>query len=381
MRDANLARDWARYLAHHWRDLPDIPTWLANVGIVAAAVVAAILLHALAFALLARAARRGDSEGGAAMVERTRGLARWILVAVALASIQPLLHLTRGQATLWGRVAGLVIPGLVGWFAVVTLGNVVDILSRKADISVEDNLRARRRRTRLGILQRIGAFVIVLVTICLMLMSIPSVRALGVTLAASAGVAGIAVGAAAQPALKNLIAGIQMAFTEPIRLDDVVIVDGEWGRVEEIRLTYVVIKVWDERRLVVPVSKFLEDSFQNWTRQSAKLMGSVFWYLDPAADVARLRERAGAIITANPRWDGRFWNLQVTDTKPDGSIELRGLMTAKDASTAFDLRCDVREALLDYIKREMPEAILRRRADVSLTPPLSPAPSPPAAPA
>lgn len=311
------------------------------------------------------------------MVERTRGLARWILVAVALASIQPLLHLTRAQATLWSRAAGLVIPGLMGWFAVVTLGNVVDILSRKADISVEDNLRARRRRTRLHILQRIGAFVIVLVTICMMLMSIPSVRALGVTLAASAGVAGIAVGAAAQPALKNLIAGIQMAFTEPIRLDDVVIVDGEWGRVEEIRLTYVVIKVWDERRLVVPVSKFLEDSFQNWTRQSAKLMGSVFWYLDPAADIARLRERAGAIIAANPRWDGRFWNLQVTDTKPDGSIEVRGLMTAKDASTAFDLRCDVREALLDYVKREMPEAILRRRADVALTP----AASPPAAPA
>ena len=377
MRDANLARHWDRYWDRYWRDLPDVPTWLSDLGIVAAAVLAAIVLHAAGFALLARAARRSDSEGGAAMVERTRGLARWILVAVALASIQPLLHLTRAQATLWSRAAGLVIPGLMGWFAVVTLGNVVDILSRKADISVEDNLRARRRRTRLHILQRIGAFVIVLVTICMMLMSIPSVRALGVTLAASAGVAGIAVGAAAQPALKNLIAGIQMAFTEPIRLDDVVIVDGEWGRVEEIRLTYVVIKVWDERRLVVPVSKFLEDSFQNWTRQSAKLMGSVFWYLDPAADIARLRERAGAIIAANPRWDGRFWNLQVTDTKPDGSIEVRGLMTAKDASTAFDLRCDVREALLDYVKREMPEAILRRRADVALTP----AASPPAAPA
>lgn len=367
MRHANLTR--------YWRDLPDVPTWLADVGIVALAVLTAILLHAAGFALLARAARRGNSEGGATVIERSRRLTRWILIAVALASIQPLLHLTRSEATLWGRVAGLVIPGLVGWFAVVTLGNVVDILSRKADISVEDNLRARRRRTRLGILQRIGAFAIVLVTICMMLMSIPSVRALGVTLAASAGVAGIAVGAAAQPALKNLIAGVQMALTEPIRLDDVVIIEGEWGRVEEIRLTYVIVKIWDERRLVVPVSKFLEHSFQNWTQQSAKLMGSVFWYLDPAADIARLREQAGAIITANPRWDGRFWNLQVTDTKPDGSIEVRGLMTAKDAATAFDLRCDVREALLDYVKREMPEAILRRRTDVAITPARSDAPA------
>lgn len=346
--------------------LRDLPDGVVDLGIVAVAVLTALLIHAVVFALVERTARRTEREGSAAIVARTRGLARWILVAVALAMVQPALGLSRAQATLWARAAGLVIPGLMGWFAVVTLGNVVDVLSRRADISVEDNLRARRRRTRLGILQRIGAFVIVLVTICMMLMSIPSVRALGVTLAASAGVAGIAVGAAAQPALKNLIAGIQMAFTEPIRLDDVVIVEGEWGRVEEIRLTYVVIRVWDDRRLVVPVSKFLEDSFQNWTRQSSKLLGSVFWYLDPAADVARLREELGRIVTGNPRWDGRFWNCQVTDTKADGAIELRGLMTAKDAATAFDLRCDVREALLDYVKREMPEAILRRRADVAL---------------
>ena len=177
---------------------------------------------------------------------------------------------------------------------------------------------------------------------------------------ASAGIAGLVVGAAAQPALKNLIAGVQMAFTEPIRIDDVLIVDGEWGRVEQINLTFVVIKIWDERRLVVPVSKFLEQSFQNWTRETSQLMGSVFWYLDPSADVPRLREKLGEIVTSNPRWDKRFYNLQVTDVKTD-CIELRGLMTAKDAAIAFDLRCDVREALLKYIREEMPEAIPRNR--------------------
>ncbi|MEG8057766.1 mechanosensitive ion channel [Sphingomonas sp. 22L2VL55-3] len=132
------------------------------------------------------------------------------------------------------------------------------------------------------------------------------------------------------------------------------------GRVEQINLTFVVIKIWDERRLVVPVSKFLEQSFQNWTRETSQLMGSVFWYLDPSADVPRLREKLGEIVTSNPRWDKRFYNLQVTDVKTD-CIELRGLMTAKDAAIAFDLRCDVREALLKYIREEMPEAIPRNR--------------------
>lgn len=356
-------QELANRIADTYRDLPN---WLADIGVVAAAILVALVLHAILFAVLARATRRAGSEGAAAIVDRSRRFARGTMVVIALAAIQPALHLTRTESAMWSRIAGFLIPGLLGWFAIITLRNVVDILSRRADITVEDNLRARRRRTRLSILERIGAFVIVIVTICLMLMSIPSVRALGVTLAASAGIAGIAVGAAAQPALKNLIAGIQMAFTEPIRIDDVVIMDGEWGRIEEIQLTYVVVRIWDDRRLVVPVSKFLEESFQNWTRQSARLMGSVFWYLDPTADIERLRAKLGEIIEANPRWDRRFWNLQVTDTKPDGSIEVRGLMTAKDAAIAFDLRCDVREALLAFIKAEMPEAIVRRRGDLSI---------------
>jgi small-conductance mechanosensitive channel len=213
-------------------------------------------------------------------------------------------------------------------------------------------------------LGRIGSFFIVFITICLMLLSVPGIRTIGVTLMASAGIAGLVVGAAAQPALKNVIAGIQMAFTEPIRLDDVVIMDGEWGRVEEIRLTFVVIRIWDERRLVVPVSKFLEASFQNWTRETSQLLGSVFWYLDPATDIDRLRDAVGQAVQASKRWDRRFWNCQVTDVKPD-AIEVRGLMTAKDASTAFDLRCEVREAVLAFVRAEMPEALPRRRVEMA----------------
>jgi small-conductance mechanosensitive channel len=344
----------------------DVPDWLLGIGYVALAVLVALLLHRLLIWVGRRATKAHPDGAGALFIERIRTLSRWLLVAIALAAVQPALGLSREAATIWARVAGLIVPGLLGWGAIVALGTATDVMMRHADISVADNLRARRRRTRLGILQRILASVIVLVTVCAMLMTIPAVRTLGVTLVASAGLAGLAVGAAAQPALKNLIAGFQMIFTEPIRIDDVVIIDGEWGRVEEIRLTYVIVKVWDERRLVVPVSKFLETSFQNWTRSSSQLLGSVFWYVDADADVPRLRAKLGEIVTAHPGWDRRFWNLQVTDVKPDGVTELRGLMTARDASVAFDLRCDVREALLAFIRDEMPEALVRRRADVAL---------------
>ena len=353
---AQTARGWLR----------DVPGWVLDVAYVAGAIVLAVVLHRLIVWIARRATRARPDSTVAVFVERVRKLLRWLMIAIALAAVQPALDLTRGAATVWSRVAALLVPGLLGWCAIVAVGTVIDVMIRHADISVEDNLRARRQRTRLGIFQRIIVLVILLVTICAMLMTIPAVRSLGVTLAASAGLAGLAVGAAAQPALKNLIAGFQMIFTEPIRIDDVVIIDGEWGRIEEIRLTYVVVKIWDERRLVVPVSRFLEQSFQNWTRQSSALLGSVFWYVDAGADVERLRVKLGEIVTANPRWDRRFWNLQVTDVKPDGSVELRGLMTAKDAAIAFDLRCDVREALLAFIRAEMPEALFRQRADVTM---------------
>ncbi|WP_157216303.1 mechanosensitive ion channel family protein [Flavisphingomonas formosensis] len=339
-----------------------LPAWLQILLTIGLAVAIAVAVHAAVVFVLQRMVARTTTNADNLLLKRFIGPARWVLVAIALSVVQPLMPLPALAQTAWSRLSGLLVPALIGWLAVALLGAINDVVQDRADISVADNLRARRRRTRAGILYRVALFVVLLITFCMMLMSIPSVRNIGVTLIASAGLAGLAVGAAAQPALKNLIAGIQMAFTEPIRLDDVVIMDGEWGRIEEIRLTYVVINLWDERRLVVPVSKFLENSFQNWTRETSRLLGTVLWYLDPRADIARLREKLGEIVKANTRWDGRFYNMQVTDMKPD-AIEVRALMTASDASTAFDLRCDVREALLAYISREMPEALPRRRLE------------------
>jgi small-conductance mechanosensitive channel len=212
------------------------------------------------------------------------------------------------------------------------------------------------------IFSRMATFVIIFVTIGLMLLSVPGVRDIGVTLMASAGLAALAVGAAAQPALKALIGGLQLALTEPIRIDDVVIINGEWGKIEDIHTTYVVVKIWDERRLVVPTSKFLEETFQNWTRESAELLGTVFLYLDPLTDIAPLRAEFERFIKQQELWDGRVQVVQVTDTKPD-CIEVRMLVSALDAPTAFDLRCIVREHMMDWIRRNQPEAAVHRRVE------------------
>jgi small-conductance mechanosensitive channel len=337
-----------------WNDL------LFDTAVFAAAIAAALLLHALLVRIAQAAARRTPDSADDKVVARMAPPLRWVLVAIAFAVAGRFLAPDAEGPTWVRQLVGLVIPALIGWLALAGWRAVIDVVELRADITVEDNLRARRRRTRAAILGRIGSLFILFVTLCLMLLSVPGIRSIGVTLMASAGIAGLVVGAAAQPALKNLIAGIQMAFTEPIRLDDVVIVDSEWGRIEEIRLTFVVIRLWDERRLVVPVSKFLEQSFQNWTRETSQLMGSVFWHLDPATDIERMRETLELLVRANPRWDGRFFNLQVTDMKPD-AIEVRALMTAKDASLAFDLRADIREQMLAWLRVEMPEALPKRR--------------------
>lgn len=337
-----------------------VPVWIIDSAVIVVTIAIALLIHAVATALLRRLAARTPDSTDDILVAHGLRPSRWLLVGLALTLIREQLHLQPWAVVLWSRGAGLLVPALLGWLAIAMLRAGSNIVEHRYDISVEDNLAARRRRTRSLILTRILVLLVGFVTICLMLLSIPSIRTVGVTLMASAGIAALAVGAAAQPALKNLIAGIQMAFTEPIRLDDVVIMDNEWGRIEEIRLTYVVVALWDERRLVVPVSKFLESSFQNWTRNTSKLLGSAFFYLDPSADVARLRAKAAEIIEANPRWDKRFHNMQVTDMKEE-LMEVRVLATARDASTAFDLRCDIREAVLAFIRDEMPEAMPRRR--------------------
>jgi small-conductance mechanosensitive channel len=205
------------------------------------------------------------------------------------------------------------------------------------------------------------------VAISTALMTFNSVRQYGVSLFASAGAAGLIVGLAARPLLSNLIAGVQIAVTQPIRIEDAVIIENEWGWVEDIASTYVVIRLWDWRRMVVPLSYFIERPFQNWTRDTASLIGSVVLHVDYAADVARIRNYLGEAARESKLWDGAVVNLQVVDTNTR-TMELRALVSARNAPQSWDLRCEIREKLIAYLQREMPEALPRDRADIS--PPL-----------
>lgn len=328
---------------------------------IAAAVAIAFLLHWLAYRLTLKISRRLKLDP--IFVPALYHPTRWMMVLLIVAAgIQPLRLGERVQA-IWSVGARMVFALLLGWIILAFLRAMRQALERRADISVEDNLKARRQHTRIRILYRVAQCIIGFFVIALMLIAIPGVRTIGVTLMASAGLAGLAVGAAAQPALKNLIAGIQMAFSEPIRLDDVVIIEGEWGRIEDIKLTYVVVRIWDDRRMVVPVSYFLEKPFQNWTTKTSDILGTVFLYVDPAADVERIRAHFIETVQANSRWDGRVAGLQVTDHKVD-ALELRGLVSARNAGLAFDLRCEVREAMVDFLRTHMPEALVRVRQRV-----------------
>jgi small-conductance mechanosensitive channel len=231
-------------------------------------------------------------------------------------------------------------------------------------VDVADNLHARRVLTQARVLGRTASVLIVLLGLAAALMTLPQVRQVGASLLASAGLAGLALGLAAKPVLSNLIAGVQIALTQPIRLDDVVIIEGEWGRIEEITGTYVVVHVWDERRLVVPLNWFIEHPFQNWTRASAQIVGTVFLWLDYRVPMAPLREELARLCREAPEWDRRVCVLQVTDAS-ERALQLRALVSSADSGRNWDLRCRVREGLLAFVQANFPQALPRWRGECS----------------
>ena len=256
----------------------------------------------------------------------------------------------------------LLIIALV-WLAIVTVKIFKHRILENYDISSTNNIAARRIYTQFNILERVIIFLLILIGIAVVLMSFKSIRAMGVAMLSSAGIAGIIIGFAAQKALGTLLAGIQIAFTQPIRIDDVVIVEGEWGRIEEITLTYVVVAIWDKRRLVLPTTYFIEKPFQNWTRNSADLLGTVFIYTDYSVPFDELRAELTRLLDDNPLWDRKVNVLQVTDSNSN-YVEVRALMSAKDSGTAFDLRVYVREHLITFIQKNYPDSFARTRVQM-----------------
>lgn len=235
-----------------------------------------------------------------------------------------------------------------------------DYITIHYDITKSDNLKERKVRTQIHFIRKVLILIIVLLTIAAVLLSFESLRKLGAGLLTGVGVGGIIIGFAAQKSLGNLLAGFQIALTQSIRIDDVLVVEGEWGRVEDITLTYVVLKIWDERRLILPITYFIEKPFQNWTRIGSAITGTVFIHMDYSLPLEPLRKEFIKLLENNPLWDGRIKAMQVTDAK-EHSMEIRALMSARNSSDAFDLRCHIREKLIAFIQETYPQSLPQYR--------------------
>jgi small-conductance mechanosensitive channel len=338
-----------------------LPDWVSSVALSAAAILVAWWLHAVVFGALERWVG-GQDLLRRSLVSRIKGPSRLaaIMLAVALAvTIAPLSD-DQAAAVRHVMIAGIVI--LTGWSLAAVLHVWTVIYLRRFKLDSEDNVLARKHVTQSRLLERIARTLIVLVTLAAALMTFDSVRQYGVGLLASAGAAGVVMGLALQPILKNLIAGVQLAVTQPIRIDDALLVDGEWGNVEEITSSYVVIRLWDWRRMIVPLSYFIEQPFQNWTRESSALIGTVLLFVDFTVPVAELRAELERIVHSSSLWDGRVVALQVTDFK-ETTMEIRMLVSASTAPRTFDLRCEVREKMIAYIQQRHPEALPHTRTE------------------
>lgn len=343
--------------------------WAANEavvhGLLGLAIAAAIgfLVYLVVFGSLRRLSGHTRTGLDDLVWARGRRPFRVFLPLLAMQTVLPAVRETL-DGPLWAwlsRLLSALLAVVVGWILVAVVQAVEDAILSRFALTATDNLRARKVHTQIRILKRIAIFVIALLTLAGILMTYEPVRELGAGILASAGLAGLILGFAAQRTLSNLLAGLQIALTQPIRIDDVVIVEGEWGRVEEITLTYVVVRIWDRRRMVVPISHFLEKPFQNWTRVSADLLGTVVLWTDYTVPVAAVREELHRILLSSELWNGEAWGLQVTDAT-DRAVQLRALMSAADSSAAWDLRCLVRERLIDFLQREYPASLPRLRA-------------------
>jgi small-conductance mechanosensitive channel len=335
------------------------PPWVFTLVLMALALAAALAGHAVIVGIVRRT-WRPDEGFWRPLLLRTRAPGRLAMVVAALSAALAASPLTSRQTAFAQHAFAIAFIVLVGWAVVIAVDVSAALYLRRYRIDVADNLLARKHVTQVRILQRAAFVAVVILTAALALMTINQVRQWGVSLLAAGGAATVIVGLALQPLLSNLIAGIQIAMTQPIRMDDQVIVENEFGNVEEISATYVVVRLWDERRMVLPLTYFLQKPFQNWTRETSNLLGTVMLYVDYTTPVEPIRAKLTEILKADPRWDRRVNVVQVTDAK-ERTVEIRCLMSAGDAGRLFDLRCAVREALLAFLREGLPAALPRER--------------------
>jgi len=351
-------------LQEFWGDTRSL---LISAAVLAGAAILALVAHYILFRLIERFARRREEQHNLSFVNRSKSPARVIFPLLALVLALPFAPLPAHLKAILQHVLGLGTIASLGWGVIILVRTLADIVANRYTLDVDDNLAARRIRTQTSVLQRTVSVIVTVITLAIMLMTFPEVRHIGTSLLASAGLAGLIVGMAARTTLTNLIAGVQVALSQPIRIDDAVVVEGEWGWIEEIDSSYVVVRIWDLRRLIVPLSYFIEKPFQNWTRTRADLLGTVMIYTDYNAPVEEIRQELLRLLKTTRLWDGKAWGLQVTDLTQT-TMQLRALVSAKNGGDAFDLRCYIRENLIKFIIERYPRSLpLSRNLNVECT--------------
>lgn len=352
-----------RSVRHNLDFIPVRPVWLEPLVVLVGAALVGWLFYWLLFTIADRLSGGRRSSIGGALAHHFRAPCRWLFPLFALLLALPALPLSDRISGPIHHAIAIVLIAIAGWLAVRLIDATGDYLSARYSVDVPDNLHARKIRTQFFVLRRVGAVLIGTFALGLMLMTFPGIRALGTTLFASAGAAGLIVGLAARPVLTNLLAGVQIALTQPIRLEDSVVVEGEWGWIEEITTTYVVVRIWDLRRLVLPLSYFIEHPFENWTRNTANLLGTAYIYADYSIPVQSVRDELQRILEASELWDRNAWSLDVTDLT-DRVVEMRAMVSASNAGDTVTLRRLVREKLVTFLQQRYPQSLPRTRVAI-----------------
>lgn len=344
------------FITHNWISV------LWSAGILAGAIVIALVIRAVVFWVLKRMAKRKGDLLFHSLVRHGARPSHWIFPLLAALIVLPGLPLPHIALVAMEHAVSIGLIASIAWLAILLVDVATDIISGRYRMDVADNLTARRIQTQFGMLHKVVVFLVVVIAVAVILMTFSAIRSIGDSLLASAGLASLVVGLAAKGTLSNLVAGVQIAFTQPFRIGDAVVIEGEWGWIEELGTMFVVVRIWDLRRLVLPLSYFLEHSFQNWTRTSADLLGHCFIYVDYTVPVDPLRDELRRICESTKLWGGKVCVLQVSDCEPT-SLQLRALMDARNSGDAWDLRCLVREKMIDFIQKNYPGSLPRYRGE------------------
>ena len=347
------------YFQQHWHN------YLWSGIYLGAAIILSLIVRAIVFWTLQRFTRKRGKLVGHSLVQHGRGPTRWIFPLLACLIVLPGVPLPHTPMVVLEHIVGIGLIAACAWLVILLVEVVSDMLSGRYRIDVSDNLTARRIQTQFQMLHRVVVILVVMVAVAIALMTFRQIQHLGDSILASAGLASLVVGLAMKGTLSNLVAGVQIAFTQPFRIEDAVVIQGEWGWIEEIGTMYVVVRIWDLRRLVIPLSWFLDNAFQNWTRTSADLLGHCYIYVDYTVPVEPLRAELKRIVESTKLWAGKVCVLQVSDLFQN-VMQLRALMDARNSGEAWDLRCYVREHLIDFIQKNYPGGLPRYRGELEM---------------